>query len=220
MSKGPQIGVIFDMDGVLVDSAAPHLRSWQLLAEECGGAVTEEQFTGTFGRQNRDIIPILFGAVSEPRMQALADRKEELYRDLIRQDPPIVEGAVELVWGLHRAGAAVAVGSSGPPENIELVLSSMGVTDCISAVVSGDDVTRGKPDPQVFSLAADRLGIKAGRCVVIEDAPVGVQAARAAGALVVAVLLYHSAEAFGVVDLMVRHLADLSVDQVVSLVRT
>jgi len=213
------IGIIFDMDGVLVDSAGPHLRSWQLLAEECDGAVTEEQFTDTFGRQNRDIIPILFGPVSESRMQKLADRKEELYRDLIRRDPPIIEGAIELVRGLHQLGAALAVGSSGPLENIELVLSSMGVNDCISVVVSGDDVTRGKPDPQVFSLAADRLGIAHDRCIVIEDAPVGVRAARAAGARVVAVLLYHPAEAFEQADLVVPCLADLSVERVVSLVR-
>ncbi len=219
MTMDSSIGVIFDMDGVLVDSAAPHLRSWQLLAEECGGTVTEEQFSETFGRQNRDIVPILFGPVSETRMQQLADRKEELYRDIIRCDPPIIQGAVELVRNLHEAGVALAVGSSGPAENIDLVLSSMGVKEHISVVVSGDDVTRGKPDPQVFTTAADRLGIGPSRCVVIEDAPVGVEAAKAAGARAVAVLLYHRAEAFDGADLVVQRLADLSVSQIVSLVR-
>jgi beta-phosphoglucomutase len=218
MSVRPSIGVIFDMDGVLVDSAGPHLRSWQLLAEECGGAVTDEQFSQTFGQQNRDIVPFLFGPVSETRLKELSDRKEELYRDLVRADPPIVAGAVELVRDLCRAGAALAVGSSGPAENIDLVLSSMGVKGCISVVVSGDDVTRGKPDPQVFLLAAQRLGIEPGRCVVIEDAPVGVQAARAAGARTVAVLMYHPAEAFSEADLIVERLGDVSVALVVSLV--
>lgn len=218
MSVELPIGVILDMDGVLIDSAAAHFRSWQLLAEECDGSVTKEQFATTFGQQNRDIIPILFGDVSEARMQALADRKEELYRELIRESPPIVNGAVELVRALHGAGVRLAIGSSGPRENIELVLLAMGVSDCISVVVSGDEVTRGKPDPQVFNLAAEGLGIDAARCVVIEDAPVGVEAARAAGARTVAVLMYHPRKALAEADCIVTRLADLSVDKIVALV--
>ena len=218
MNADSPIGVIFDMDGVLVDSAAPHFRSWQLLAEEHGRTVTEAQFAETFGRQNRDIIPIFFGQVAEAEIRTLADRKEELYRSLIRQDPPIVKGAIRIVRSLHRAAVRLAVGSSGPRANIDLVLSAMGVMEHISAVVSGDDITRGKPDPQVFSVAADRLGLDPRRCVVIEDAPVGVCAARAAGARVIAVLLYHPADAFLEADLTVEHLADLELEQVSSLV--
>ena len=211
-------GAIFDMDGVLVDSASAHLRSWQMLARECGGVVTEEQFATTFGQQNRDIIPGLFGRVTDGEIQALANRKEEIYRDLIRKRPPIVAGAVELVRGLHDVGVRLAVGSSAPPENIELVLAAMGVRDCISVVVSGDDVSRGKPNPEVFSLAADRLGVEPARCVVVEDSPVGVQAARAAGARAVAVLLYHPADAFERADCLVPRLADLSVERLARLV--
>ena len=214
------IAVIFDIDGVLVDSAAAHLHSWQLLARECGGSVvTREEFDKTFGQQNRDIIPTLFGEVSNSRMQALAERKEEIYRELIRERAPIVEGAAELVRALRQAGVHLAVGSSGPRKNIALVLSAMGVADCISVVVSGEDVTRGKPDPQVFALAAELLGVPEARCVVIEDAPVGVQAARAAGARTAAVLIYHPPEAFDHADCVVARLADLSVDQLISLVR-
>ena len=219
MARDSAIGVIFDMDGVLVDSATPHLRSWKLLARECGGRVTKEQFAGTFGRQNRDIIPTLFGKVSEARMRALSDRKEQIYRELIRERPPIVDGAATLIRGLHQAGARLAVGSSGPRENIELVVSAMGVAECLSTIVSADDATRGKPDPQVFTLAADRLGVQPGHCVVIEDAPVGVQAARAAGMPTVAVLLYHSAQALEGADCLVPRLADLTVEQVVTLAR-
>lgn len=220
MHDPSSIGVIFDMDGVLVDSAPAHLRSWQLLARECGGTVTQEQFAKTFGQQNRDIIPILFGRVSEDRMRALAERKEEIYRDLIRKRPPIVEGAVELVRGLHDAGVRLAVGSSGPRENIELALSAMNVGDSISVVVSGGEVTRGKPDPEVFALAADRLGVEPARCVVVEDAPVGVEAARAIGARVVAVLMHHPADAFEQADHVVPRLTDLSVQQLISLARS
>ena len=213
MKTSDTMGVIFDMDGVLVDSAQPHFRSWQLLAEENGATVTEEQFKSTFGQQNDDIIPFLFGEVSPQRLRRLAYRKEELYRDLIRAQAPIVEGAPELVRSLHDAGVTLAVGSSGPLANIELVLDAMGVRQLVSVIVSGDEVTRGKPDPQVFSIACQKLSILPSRCVVIEDAPVGVQAARAAGTRVVAVLMYHPAEAFSGADCIVDRLGGLSVGQ-------
>lgn len=219
MTSEKPFGVIFDMDGVLVDSARPHLRSWQLLAEENGASVTPEQFASTFGQQNRDIIPALFGPVSDTRLTALADRKERLYRDLVRESPPIVDGAVSLVRSLHEAGACLAVGSSGPRANIDLVLTAMGVQNCIEVVVSDDDVTRGKPDPQVFALAVEQLGISPTHCVVIEDAPVGIAAARAAGTRCVAVLMHHPAESFSGADLIVPRLSDLSIDELVSLAR-
>jgi len=206
-----RMGVIFDVDGVLIDSAEPHFRSWKQLAQENGATVTREQFSSTFGRQNRDIIPLLFGHVSQERQSELAERKEAIYRALIGERAPIVPGAVELARGLHEAGVALAVGSSGPSANIELVLAAMRIRELIRVVVTGDDVTRGKPDPQVFSLACRRLSLPPGCCVVVEDAPVGIEAAKSAGAKAVAVLMHHPGSAFPAADLMVDRLADLTV---------
>ena len=213
-----RIGVIFDIDGVLIDSAGPHFESWRQLVQEYDGSVTEEQFASTFGRTNSDIIPILFGEVSENRMRTLGDRKEEIYRKLIRAAPPLIDGAPELIRVLHEAGVLLAVGSSGPRENVELVMEALGARDLMSAMVSADDVTRGKPDPQVFAIACERLGLEPARCVVVEDAPAGIEAARAAGARSVAVLMHHPAESFEQADRIVDRLADLSVQQLVSLV--
>lgn len=210
-------GVIFDMDGVLVDSAAAHLQSWQQLAREFGREVTEEQFAATFGQRNRDIIPVLIGDVPGATVETLGDRKEEIYRDLIRDSAPIVEGAIDLVCSLHKAGVSLAVGSSGPRANIDLVLDVMGVGELISVVVSSDEVTRGKPDPQVFTIACQRLRIEPARCIVIEDAPAGVEAAQAAGTRVVAVLLHHPLEAFRRPDHVVSRLADLTVGSILTL---
>jgi beta-phosphoglucomutase len=212
-----QFGVIFDVDGVLVDSAAPHWRSWQVLAFERGQILSETQFTAAFGRQNHDVISMLFGDVSTAQMPAMADRKEAIYRDLIRHQPPIVSGAVDLVQALSAGGVRMAVGSSAPRANIDLVLSAMGVTDLVNVIISAEDVTRGKPDPQVFTLACERLSLPAECCVVIEDAPVGIQAARAAGTRTVAVLMHHPAYAFHGTDLVVERLADLSVARLRSL---
>lgn len=219
VTTNDRIGIIFDMDGVLVDSAESHLQSWQVLAEENGTSVTSEQVAASFGQQNRDIVPTLFGPVSDARLTELANRKEQIYRDLVREAPPIAEGAVSLVRSLHEAGAALAIGSSAPRDNIDLVLSAMGVSECIAVIVSGDDVTRGKPDPQVFAMTIEQLGVPARRCVVVEDAPVGVQAGKAAGAKCVAVLMHHPAEAFQRADLVVARLVDLSRESLDSLAR-
>ncbi len=213
------VGVIFDMDGVLVDSAAAHLQSWTLMAEENGLSVTDSQVAATFGRQNRDIIPVLFGEVTDSRLEALGDRKEALYRDLVRGRAPVVPGAERLVRGLADRGAKLAIGSSAPKANIDLVLEEMGLVDLFGVVVSGDEVTRGKPDPQVFTMACSRLGLAADRCVVIEDAPAGVTAAKRAGAKGVAVLIHHERSAFDGADLVVERLADLGVDDLYKLVR-
>lgn len=212
------IGVIFDMDGVLIDSADAHLRSWRLLGEENGATISHEQFMRTFGRPNREIIPILLDEHDGRRVARLAERKEEIYRDLIREDPPLVDGASALLRELQERGVRIGIGSSGPPANIRLVVEALGAEHLIRAVVSGDDVERGKPDPQVFELSARRLELSPSRCVVIEDAPVGVEAAKAAGALAVAVLLHHSAEKFRAADLIVQRLRELTADRLMRMV--
>jgi beta-phosphoglucomutase len=177
------LAVIFDMDGVLVDSYRAHFQSWRDVAAQEGLDVTEKEFAATFGRTSREIIEMLWseGRYTDQEILALDARKEAAFRDLIRADFPIMPGATDLVDSLSQAGWALAVGSSGPPENIELVLDRLGKRDAFGAVVTGMDVTRGKPDPQVFLIAAERLGIAPQNCAVVEDAPAGVAAAHAAG---------------------------------------
>lgn len=210
MPTPPTFGVIFDMDGVLIDSADAHWKSWRILAQRRGVELRQEQFAQTFGRQNRDIVPLFFGPVCPEESRRLADQKEEIYRDLIRDQPPLVFGAAELLRGLAAIGAVLAIGSSGPRANIELVVDALGVTHCFDAILCAEDVTRGKPDPQVFSLAASRINLRADRCVVVEDAPAGVAAARAAGAKCAAVLMHHDRAALAAADLIVERLADLT----------
>lgn len=213
------VGVIFDMDGVLVDSAGAHLESWRLLAAELGESIDESLFAQTFGRQNKDIIPLVFGRTGDDDIRRLADRKESLYRDLVRASPPVVAGAVDLVRSLHEAGAVLAVGSSAPRANVELVLSAMGAEDCFAALVTSELVSRGKPDPEVFEKAAERLGLPPSRCVVIEDAPAGVAAAKAAGARCIGVRLHHSAAELGAADATVARLEELTAERVLSVER-
>ncbi|MFG0327616.1 MAG: HAD family hydrolase [Phycisphaerales bacterium JB037] len=173
--------VIFDVDGVLVDSYEAHFQSWLTLAEEAGFSFTREQFAATFGRTSRDIIQHFWGEVAEARVGPMDDRKEALFRDIVRGDFPAMPGADALIAALHDAGLQLAVGSSGPPENVALVLESLEYGSLIDARVTGMDVSQGKPDPEVFQIAAKRLGCEVGECVVVEDAPAGIEAAHRAG---------------------------------------
>jgi beta-phosphoglucomutase family hydrolase len=182
--------VIFDMDGVLVDSYQAHFESWKALAAEHGRSFSEEDFARTFGRTSRDIIESLWGAsrIAAADVERMDQRKEALYRERVARDFPEMDGASDLIDALREAGFALAVGSSGPPENVDLVLARLGPRHLFDAVVTGRDVSRGKPDPQVFLLAAERLGVVPLRCLVVEDAPAGIEAATRAGMASVALL--------------------------------
>ncbi len=178
-----RLAVVFDMDGVLVDSYQAHFRSWQAVAASRGRTMTQEEFDATFGRTSREIIAALWPASvsSEEEIARLDAQKEAAFRDILTAAFSPMPGVGELLRSLYEAGFALAVGSSGPSENVDLVLDRLGKRGLFGAIVHGMDVTRGKPDPQVFLLAADRLGIAANRCAVVEDAPLGIAAAKAAG---------------------------------------
>ena len=181
---------IFDVDGVLVDSYSAHYHSWCALAAESELSITEEQFAETFGRTSRDIIRRFWGAdaTDSSRVRELDERKEALYREIVSAEFPVMDGAADLIDTLDDEGILLAVGSSGPPENVALVLEQLERQQRIAAVVTGTDVTRGKPDPQVFLIAARKLGVPPDSCVVVEDAPDGIRAAHAAGMAAVALV--------------------------------
>jgi beta-phosphoglucomutase len=208
-----RLAVIFDVDGVLVDSYTAHFRSWQLLWAEHDRAMTEQQFVETFGRTTRESICYIFPDhdYTEQQITALDDRKEELFREIIQADFPDISGAKELVDTLIDQGFAVAVGSSGPPENVKLVTDHLGVTDRLGATITATHVTRGKPDPQVFLLAAEQLTVPPRNCLVVEDAPAGIAAAQAAGmASIGFASTGRTLEELATADLTVKSLAELS----------
>ncbi|NLX04489.1 MAG: HAD family phosphatase [Phycisphaerae bacterium] len=207
-----EYGVIFDMDGVIVDSYRPHFRSWRLLARENGLELTEADFARLFGRTSREILRELWpGGLDEVRVRQLDDRKEHLYRQIIRDEIPACEGLFDLLDDLAGGGVCMAVGSSGPPENVDLVLDGLNIRRFFSGVVTGRDVERGKPDPQVFLTAAAKINVHPGRCVVVEDAPAGLLAAHRAGMKAVAVTGSHPAERLVEADIIVDSLGQLDV---------
>lgn len=190
MSTAVPRGVIFDVDGVLVDSYQVHLRNWQAMARGVGKELTEAEFQPTFGRVSREIIPALWGAdfMTEAEIAEFDRRKEARYRAAVAADFPAMEGARDLILALHDAGMRIAIGSSGPPENVNLTVDALCVREVVQTLVTGADVSRGKPDPEVFLLAAERLGVDPAHCAVVEDSPPGISAANAAGMTSIALL--------------------------------
>ncbi|MBC2603661.1 HAD family hydrolase [Puniceicoccus vermicola] len=214
MSDSVKFGVLFDWDGVVVDSSSHHYLSWQQLAEEIGESITEEQFRESFGQVNRVIIPDLLGwSDDSEEIDSLGARKEELYRKIVREkglDPLL--GARELVQALKAAGIPRVVGTSSETENIETALEVMGMEGLFDGIVASEDVTEGKPDPEVFLKAAKITGLPPAQCVVLEDSHHGLQAADAGGMKSVGVLTTHPKEKLGSPDLFVSSLQDLSVE--------
>ena len=178
-----QPAVIFDMDGVLVDSFAAHLGAWKSMALAEGLTFETERFAELFGRASREMISHLWGQkrFTDAQIVALDEKREAFYRNSIIINFPAMPGAQELITSLSRDGFSLALGSSGPPENAELVLGKLGIRHLFGAVVTGKDVSKGKPDPEVFLNAAARLGVQPEHCAVIEDAPAGIAAANAGG---------------------------------------
>ena len=218
-----RLAVIFDMDGVLVDSYAAHFESWRDAVEAEGLHITQEQFARTFGRTSREIIAELWGSdcFTPEELEEFDRRKEAAYRRLVAEDFPAMDGARELIEALHGSAFRLAIGSSGPLENVELALDRLGVAKLFEGRVTGRDVQRGKPDPQVFLLAAERVGARPAACAVIEDAPVGVTAANGAGMTSIGLASAGRAiEELSHARLAVRSLRELSVERIEDLVRS
>jgi beta-phosphoglucomutase len=208
--------VLFDMDGVLIDSYRAHFESWRRTAAELGRVYSEEQFAAGFGRTSREVIAEQWESggqerLSDEQIAQIDERKEALFREILSADFPAMPGAVALIESLVEAGFRVAVGSSGPTQNVRLAIERLGIGKLLSAVVTGHDVKHGKPDPQVFLLAAERCGVAPARCVVVEDAPVGIEAARRGGMHVIGLASTgRTIEQLRAADLVVMSLHELS----------
>lgn len=175
--------VLWDMDGTLIDSEEFHWLSWREAMAKEGIAISREQFLSSFGQRNDSIISQWLGRAASPeRINHIANAKEELYRDLIRRHgiSPL-PGVTYWVRTFHTRGWLQAIASAAPRANIDAVLNTLGAAASFQTIVSAEDVHRGKPDPEVYVLAAARLGVPADKCIVVEDAAAGVAGARSAG---------------------------------------
>jgi HAD superfamily hydrolase (TIGR01509 family) len=202
--------VLWDLDGTLADSSEFHWRSWLEALEPEGVHITRDDFLASFGQRNDTILPVWLGADADAeRIRRVADAKEEAYRRIVAEeglDP--LPGAAEWVRALHDAGWRQAIASSAPRENVRVMHRALRFEGLIETLVGAEDVHRGKPDPEVFLAAAAHLGVEPERCVVVEDAPAGIEAARRGGMKSIGV----GSGDVGTADVVVGSLADLPDD--------
>ncbi|NLH43879.1 MAG: HAD family phosphatase [Planctomycetes bacterium] len=216
---GETLGVIFDMDGVLVDTGWAHRQAWFDVAAREGLPMSDEFFWGTFGMQNAAILPMLRPGISKDEIQRLSQWKEQRYRDITKTHPELAPGAFALLKDLKREGFRLAIGSSAPPENLDVFWDAHHLAGYFDARVTSEQVTESKPSPQTFLKAAEKLGLPPSRCAVIEDALQGVQAGKAAGMIVVALTTTRKREELAHADYVVNNLAELKAADFLRLLR-
>ena len=174
---------IFDMDGTLADTMPTHQLAWDTLMPELGVSVDRDDFfSWSAGLTNREIFPRLLGSdITVDEVNRLSEHKESLFRELYRSQMTAVKGAEAFLQRTTTAGYRRGVGTAAPPPNVDLVLDGLNLRQHFQTIVCNTDVKHGKPDPEIFLLAAQRLGSRPEDCVVFEDAPAGIEAARRAG---------------------------------------
>lgn len=217
----PDLGVIFDWDGVIIDSSRHHESSWERLAAEERRDLPPNHFKLGFGKKNEWIIPELLRWTADAgEVHRLSLRKEALYREIVAERGlEVLPGVRVFLDRLRVAGVPFCVGSSTHRENIATILGTIGLADVFTHMVTAEDVTHGKPHPEVFLRAAEKIGVATAHCVVFEDAFAGIEAARAGGMKVVGVATTHPAEVLVArADRVVHRLDELSVADLKALV--
>jgi HAD superfamily hydrolase (TIGR01509 family) len=215
----PPVLAIFDHDGVLVDSLELHQNAWMELGRRENLPITAEFIHETFGMTNPSIFErLLGGSVHADELQRYGDIKEECYRDAARKTITLMDGVRPFLDALTAQGVALAIGSSGVLPNLHLTVETCGLSGRFAAIASLEDIQRGKPDPQVFLVAARKSGIAPSACVVFEDATVGIQAAKAAGMLAVGVTTTHSAQSLFAAgaDHVIHHFSECDVPTLIA----
>lgn len=193
---------IFDMDGTLADTMPTHQLAWDKLLPELGITVDRDQFfSWSAGLTNREIFPRLLGSnIPVEEINRLSDHKESLFRQLYRSQMTAMKGTEAFLQRTTAAGYRRGVGTAAPPRNVDLVLDGLNLRHHFQTIVCNTDVKHGKPDPEIFLLAAKRLGSRPEDCVVFEDAPAGIEAARRAGMTCVAITSMLTREQIAALD--------------------
>jgi beta-phosphoglucomutase family hydrolase len=212
MSEGNLKAVLWDMDGVIADTADYHYRAWQDVFGERGVEFSREDFMRHFGQRHDTIIKFALGNKLTPEeLEEITEKKQSTYRRLVAANIKPLPGAIDLLKSLKKHGIKSAIASSAVPKNIDVIIKGLGIESYFQAIAWGTEVKEGKPSPEIFLRAAQKLGVQAAGCLVIEDAIAGVAAARRAGMKCIAVTNSHPKDSLKDADLVVNSLEKVSV---------
>lgn len=195
--------LIFDMDGVLVDTEALHKKAWMDFFFKHDVPVTDTDITKMRGVRAVEIIKKFMPGKSDDEVYALRSERVQMQVEALEVGVTPVNGVLDFIHAAKDAGLKIGVATSAVPDTTNIVIAAIGVDALADAVVTADDVTRGKPDPEIYLTTAKRLGVPPEECIVFEDAPAGIAGALAAGMKVCALLTSHGREEFkGVKDFL------------------
>jgi beta-phosphoglucomutase len=190
-------GFIFDMDGTMIDNMMVHHKAWQIILAENGLDLTLEEVQRTIHGKNEEILFRLFGdKFTQKQCQKIAWEKEARYREVFKGKVQLIDGLSEFLETAHNRGIPMSIGTAAPAENVEFVMDSLQFGHYFKGVFHAGMVTKGKPDPEVFLLAAKSMQLDPTDCVVFEDSPTGVHTALNAGCDAIVVLSSHTKAEF------------------------
>lgn len=189
--------VIFDMDGVLVNTEPVHKKVWAQFFSEQGVSVTDEDLSGMMGVRAVETIRKFMPDKNDEEVMLLKNKRVEMQVLALEKNIQPIEGVIDFIHEIKKSGLMIAVATSAVRETTSVILSKLGIDDTIDVLVTADDVTRGKPDPEIYLKTSEKLGFKPNECIVFEDAPSGIMAAQSAGMNVIALLTTHKREELG-----------------------
>ncbi|MBN1215543.1 MAG: HAD family phosphatase [Candidatus Lokiarchaeota archaeon] len=212
--------VIFDVDGVLIDSGPIHYQSWKKLADEINVPFTEKYFKDSFGMQGAPTLKKLVEKnITDKQIHEWVELKEIYYREMLRDNLKASPGVINLINELKKNSFKLAIATSGPPENTYLLLKTLNIQEFFDNVKTAADIKRGKPAPDIFLLISKALQIPPKNCVVIEDAPVGIEAAKKARMKCIALTTTHERSKLTQADLIINSLLDIDSNDIIQLIK-
>lgn len=210
--------VIFDMDGVLIDSNPYHKISLKQFCAKYGHNLTDKQLEEKiYGRTNKDWIPNVFGPLPAEQIAHYTDEKEALFREIYNDHIAPLKGLVPFLTILKKNNVPMAIGTSAPGANVDFTLNKTGIGSFFDAILDDTFVNKGKPDPEIYIKAAHALGYDPQKCIVFEDSISGVMAGHNAGCKVVGVTTTHTANELALTDLIIEDFEGISLQNLENL---
>ncbi len=204
--------IIFDMDGTMINNMVYHKKAWMEFAKRHGLELTEEEFKEKFsGKKNDKIFEMIFNKdLSDEEIVSYTEEKEGIYRELYASDIKEVAGLFETLQVLKAQNKKLAIATTAPRKNREFGLEALHLGGTFPVILGDEDVTKGKPDPEIYLETAKRLGVDPSRCLVFEDTPPGVASGKNAGMTVVGIMTTHSEEDLHLADYWVKDFTSLN----------
>jgi beta-phosphoglucomutase len=211
--------VVFDMDGVLVDTNPYHKKAIKLFCDKYGLSLTEKELIQkVYGRTNTDWITNLFGELSQEKLARYADEKETLFRELYLPHLKPVEGLMNFLESMKAAGIPLAIATSAPPANLHFIVQGLHIEAFFQTTLDETAVSHGKPNPEIYLKAAKALGFSNSQCIVIEDSLSGIAAGKSSGSKVIGITTTHAREEMIDTDLIIDHFNQITLNDLVKLI--